>query len=511
MSLPFIINNLHFTVEIVGALTFFVMAWLAADAYVVGRQSRPLLRVFGFSLVGVSQLIHALTVSDDLYSLLGAVAFILGLIFVIGSFFTGPKTASLEPTSGAASGTPPAQAPAVLVLPAFASISLYVDSLTALLLCVVAFLSFRQLKKEFDRSLQFFWIGFFVLFLGVLAALFWKGQNGFVLEHLLRLAGFLLLSVWVWQYLQLRLRESVVLIFISLTLLISTIVTLAFSSILMSKIEAETRSSLAIDTKVIDLAVGGLLEEARAKVELLAERGDITNALTEKNAAKLAVLLSDALSEEKLGFLLVTDKQGTVVLRAHALSRYGDSIGTERAVESALTGTVFATIESSSAEKFSIRAAVPLYQKGTLIGVLVAGFPLDNVFADRMKKITGLEMSIYEGESVVATTALGEDGRSRLSGIAVDDPSVREAGVERGGAATARVELRGEEFLASYLPIISGDGKIVGMFSASKSQQEIIALANATNRLTLVAVMSLLLILALPFYFLTRRLLGDEI
>ena len=127
-----------------------------------------------------------------------------------------------------------------------------------------------------------------------------------------------------------------------------------------------------------------------------------------------------------------------------------------------------------------------------------------------MKKITGLEMSIYENDTIVATTALGADGRTRLSGILIGDQSVKNAVLEKGEAATARVELRGESFLASYLPVMNADGKIVGMFSASKPQQDILAIANTTNRLTLITVTLILLILTFPIYALTRRLLGEE-
>lgn len=523
MSLSFILNNLHFTVEIIGALVFFVMAWLAADAYAILKQARPLLRTIGFALLGVAQLLHALVPGDDLYALLSAVLFLAGLLFVLTSFFTGPKTASLESTPASGTpvpppaapvpppATPPATTPAVLFLPAFTSLAPYVHTLLAILLASIAFLSFRQLKKEFDTSQRYFLLGFATLAVATLSALVPAWGGSFMVEHAVRLLGFVFLAVWVWQYLQLRLRESIILIFISLTLFISTIVTLAFSTILMSKIEAETRMSLAIDTRVIDLAVNGLLEEARAKAALLSERGDITNALAEKNAAKLEALLAAALTDEKLGFLLVTDKNGTVVLRAHALARHGDQIGTEEAVGAALIGNAFATIESSPAEKFSIRAAAPLYQKGVLVGTLVAGYQLDNVFADRMKKVTGLEMSIYAGEEIVATTALARDARTRLSGIMLDDEAVRTAVLERGESAAARVELRGEQFLASYLPVKDGNGRIIGMFSASKPQQEIIALADATNRLTLVAVISLLLVFALPLYMITRRLLGEDL
>ena len=496
MSLFLLVNNLHFTVELVGALVFFIMAWLAVDAYAVGRQTQQLLRVIGFSLIGVWQIMFALALSSDLANIAGSIVYILGILIVAASFLAGPRTTPLLP--------------AVLLIPAFASVSSYMNMVSAIGLAIVALLSFRQFKAEFNQSLRFFWIGFLALSLGTFTfAFFGRSMTGNLSAYALQCIGFVSLAMWVWQYLRLRLRESVVLIFISLTLLIATIVTMAFSAILMGKIEAETRASLTIDTRVVELAVSGLLEEARVKAELLALRGDITSAIEQKNSAKLEGLLSNALGEEKLGFLLVTDKSGTVLLRAHALSRHGDSIGRERAVESALTGEHFATIESSPGEKFSIRAAVPLYQKEALVGVLVAGFPLDNVFADKMKKITGLEMSIYEGDDVVATTALASDGRSRLSGISVDDTSVKEAVLEKGSGTIARVALRGEQFLASYLPLHNADGKIIGMLSASKPQQEIIALANATNRLTLIAVMSLLLVLALPLYFLTRRLLGE--
>lgn len=496
MSLPFVLNNLHFTVEIVGALCFFVMAYLAADAYSVSRQTPSFLRIVGFSLIGAWQIILAMASPDDVINFVGSLLYIVGIIILVASFLAEPRL------------RPPVVA-AVLFIPAFADVSPYSDLVSAVGLGMIAYLSFRQYTAALNRALKFFCVGFLALALAQLTHfLFGKITVGEISVLLLHAIGWSMFVLWIWQYIELRLKESIMLIFISLTLFIATIITLAFSTILMSKVEAETRASLATDTRVVDLVVGGLREEARAKAELLAERGDITGALREKNSAKLEGLLSDALDREKLGFLLVTDRSGTVLLRGHALSRYGDSIADEASVARALLGESLTTIESSSGEQFSIRAATPLSHDGEIIGALVAGYPLDNVFADRMKKITGLEMSIYEGEKVVATTALAEDGRTRLSGVSVDDREITEAVLVKGGGATARVDLRGERFLASYLPIKNVDGEIVGMFSASKPQQEIIALANATNRLTFMAVIALLIILSLPLYLVTRRLLS---
>lgn len=499
MSLYFIINNLHFTIELVGALVFFMMAWLAADAYMVGKQLKPLLRIIGFSLIGLWQILYAFTLGGDFINTIGSFVYLIGIGLVILSFFVGPRLSPVSTT-------------AVILIPAFSSVLPYIDAIAALGFGAIAYLSYKEFKREFNQSLKFFWYGFSVLAIASLFSSFLGSTSvGSLIARLLQAAGFIVLVMWVWQYLKLRLRESMVLIFISMTLFIATIVTLAFSTILISKIESETRNNLTIDTRVLDLTVRGLTEEASAKAKLLGQTGEISTALAQNNISELERLMTVSLDKEKLGFLLVTDKNGLVVLRAHALTRRGDSVGNERAVEEALGGTNFATIESSPGEKFSIRASVPLYRKGEIVGVLVAGFPLDNVFADRMKKITGLEMSVYDKDTVVATTALGADGRTRLSGISINDQSVKSAVLEKGEAATARVLLRGESFLASYLPVINADGKIVGMFSASKPQQDIMALANATNRLTFVTVIILLLILALPLYFLTRRLLGSAL
>jgi len=497
---PFLIaNNIHFTVELLGALVFFMMAWLAMDAFRSSKQIPSLLRVIGFLCIGLWQIVFALSLSSDLYNLIGSFLYIAGILIVVISFLAEPLLRA--PTLSG-----------VLLIPAFVAVTPPMHALAAALFLVAAFLAFRQFSQAFNRSLKFFWIGFLTLAIASLAAFFAdKIMYGNFVVYALELISFCFLVLWVWQYLKLRLEESILLIAISLTLFIATIVTLAFSTILISKIEAETRTNLAIDAGVLDLTVEGLQEEAQAKAKLLGIEGSIATALYKNDPAKLETLLTDALDEEKLGFLLVTDKSGTVVLRAHALTRRGDSIGNERAVEEALTGSPFVTIESSPVEQFSIRAAVPLYNKNMIIGSLVAGFPLDNVFADRMKKVTGLEMSIYADDRVAATTALLADARTRLTGTAIDDPSVKTAVLGNGAAATTRVLLRGESFLASYLPIRNGDEKIVGMFSASKSEAEIMALANATNQLTFVAVIALLLILALPLYFLTRRLLAEAI
>jgi methyl-accepting chemotaxis protein len=292
-----------------------------------------------------------------------------------------------------------------------------------------------------------------------------------------------------------------------MTLLIATIITLAFSTILISKIEQQTRGNLLINARVFDFSVQNLTDEASAEAKLVAGDIAIADALADSDISGLQTILVSYLESEKLGFLLVTDKSGVVLMRAHSPQERGDSIAGERAVEEALIGNSFGTIEFSPAEKFGIRASSPVYKEGKIVGIIVAGFPLDNAMVDRIKKITGLDTTLYQDITAIATTALATDGRSRLTGVTLEDNAVKDAVFVKGEEATARVNIRNTPYLASYLPIKNNDQKIIGMFSAAQPQADIIEIANATNRLTLVTVTVLLLLLAAPLYFLTRKLL----
>ena len=96
MSLYFITNNLHFALELVGALVFFVMGWLAFDAYVVNKHSSSFMRVLGFCLIGVWQVSHAFSFTGDLINFIGLFIYLAGLLLLFSGFLTVPKLAAVS-------------------------------------------------------------------------------------------------------------------------------------------------------------------------------------------------------------------------------------------------------------------------------------------------------------------------------------------------------------------------------------------------------------------------------
>ncbi len=493
MNFYFLINNFHFALELTGAVALLAAAWLTFDTYSVRKEGATLARAIGLGLFALWQVIYALNINDDVLSYVGFIVFLVGLLLILASFLKSEQL----------------RVQAVLILPAFALWEGYLYVAATVLLFAIAYLAYRKSSQEFNATWIPFALSFGLLGLASAGTVYVRGDIANPLYLIVRaceLVSFIFLVRWVWQFLALRVRESLVLIFVSAALFLSTVVTLAFSTILIGQITAQTEANLLTDARVLHLNITGLEEESAAKVGLIATQKELKDAIAKNDFAALELLTEQFMSTYNLGFLTVTDGQGDVLVRAHALSRRGDSLGGERAFEEALAGNTFVTIEEGKVEQLSIRAAAPIIEEGEVSGVVIAGYPLDNALVDNIKRITGLEMFIYKDDSSVAATALHTDGRTRLTGIAIDNAQVKTVVLQEGKTVTAGANMYGRPFLASYLPLQNGDGKIIGMISAAKPQQDILDLANATNRLTLITVICIMFILVWPIYRFTKRL-----
>ena len=493
MSLYFLINNARFAIELTGAVTFFIAAWLTYDTYNFRKDSTTLVRAIGLGLCAVAQTITAINLGNDILSYLGFIFFALGLLAVLSSFLKSQQL----------------QVHAVLVIPAFTLWQGYLVVVLAFLSGAVAFLSYRRAKQELNNTWTPFSIALGLVGVGLALSVVAHAVETsplFIAGLLSKLVGFGYLARWVWQFLQLRIRESLVLIFTSVALLLSTVVTLAFSTILISQLSSQTEANLITDARVLDLHLQSLHEESLAKAALIATNKDVAGDILANDFSALSQTAETLMETYNLGLLTIADEGGAVLVRAHALSKRGDSIIGARTFEEALHGNSFVTIEENSVEKLAISAGAPIMQKDKIIGVVIAGYPLDNALVDSVKRITGLEMFIYTGSVSSAATALAADGRTRLTGEEVTDPVVRATVLVGGKTTTAQANFYGQPYLASYIPLKNGDGKIIGMISAGKPQQDILDIANSTNRLTLITIILIMLILALPIYLFTKRL-----
>jgi len=499
MSSFFLLNNLHFSLEIFGALAFLIIGWLALDSFLVRKDITTASRGIGFAFLAAWQIIHAFNISSDIWSYIGYGAYIAGILFVLLNFALETPTKRPE-------------FKAIIIIPGLSALIVPFNTIVTFGLFLITFFAFSQYKKELKKALLLFWIGFLLLSLGALTSLFYTPHSLsllWTLGHVFELLGFIALGLWVWSYLQLRVKEEIALVFISMTFIMAIVVSLTFASILVNRIETETRANLLTNVRVLDFTIERLKEEALAKAKLFSLSDELERAVVENNFVLIDTIAKRFLEDEKIGFLSILGGDGGVILRAHAPTQRREDLSGELAVSHALFGEAFVSIEKSPVENLSIRAASPIFNEEKLVGVVLLGFPLDNILADNIKKITGLEMSIFERDVRVATTLFNPDGLTRSIGIKQTDSRVLEGVLEKGNALTLRTTFLSQPFIASYVPLTDAEGSVVGMLAASKPQTEIFKTAQATNRLTLIVVILVMFILIMPIYGITKKLSSE--
>lgn len=498
MSPYFIFNNIHFAEQMFGALVFAMTAWLAFDAYSIRKDFLTASRGIGFLFLVISQMFAAFSLLSETYSYVENILMIIGLILVLWNLI-------LEK---------PVKRPdlnAVIVLPSMATAVMYFKFWEVILLFTIAFLSYRQYKNEDKKTLLPFIFSFSVLAVSSLTSFFYTSGRfdaAWIFGHLLEVVGLSLLTIWVWQYLKMRIREMLLMIFFSGALLVSIVVTLAFSMILVRQIELAVMNNLTTNVKLADYLILHLKEESLSKSRIFASTVDLRDSLMKNDFGKIEKMATSFVDQENLSLLNVADKNGDIIIRTGRTARKEDNVLAGRVGQMLEDGYSVATIDSDSGDKFSIKALSPVLSPGgSVIGYVVAGFVLDNPFVDSLKKITGLDVSVYDNDNISASTIVGLDGRTRISGTNLSDLFIYENVLKSGKSLTLSHDIVSRPFVSSYLPLRNINNDVVGMISVSRSQREIFEIANTTNILTLIAVIIIMVILALPIFRFSRKLL----
>jgi methyl-accepting chemotaxis protein len=165
-----------------------------------------------------------------------------------------------------------------------------------------------------------------------------------------------------------------------------------------------------------------------------------------------------------LDYLVITDNQANVFIRAHAKDQFGDNIGNQINIQKALRGEASVGFEDGAVVKFSIRAGVPLRnEEGEIIGAISLGYVLgDERFVDELKRVQDVEVTLFYGDTKYQTTLLDEKG-SRIVGTRLGIPEIENTVLKQGRIYFGESQIQGEPYHAAYIPIRGASGDITGM------------------------------------------------
>jgi methyl-accepting chemotaxis protein len=223
-------------------------------------------------------------------------------------------------------------------------------------------------------------------------------------------------------------------------------------------------------------AMGEYLEDAKRQAgnisKLSANMKELVEAVAAKDKVRTQAIAKEIRESAGMDVVTIADDKGMVLGRGHS-ERTDDSVLEQANVRSALNGVFTTGVESGTVVKFSVRGGSPLKKDGRVVGAFVAGTDLStgDAFVDKIKKLLGVECSIYEGDNRVSTTLM-KDGK-RAVGSKLENAKAREITLGRGDKFTGVGPVLGQESNTAYVAIKNGEGKITGMLGISISRHDI--------------------------------------
>jgi len=223
-----------------------------------------------------------------------------------------------------------------------------------------------------------------------------------------------------------------------------------------------TFASTAIESFVVDL-----MDKIKKLAVSFAMRPDVISAVTTGDTVYLRVIARRFMQENGLGLVTISNEKGEVLARGHS-EKAGDSLLNQTNVLLALKGESTVAVEEGTVVKFSLRSGAPIKAGDKIIGVVTPGIDLNDGFVDAIKKRYGVECTVFQQETRVATTLQKEN--KRITGTKMDNPMVIEKVLRNGERFTARNRIMGEDYNTGYWPLVNAEGKIGGMLFIGKNR-----------------------------------------
>jgi len=302
-------------------------------------------------------------------------------------------------------------------------------------------------------------------------------------------------------------RSQLALIFLVIACLIGVLTSLIVNSIITNQIIFEAQERVKEHLSSANWVYHSKVKDIDQTIRWTSIRHVVRNAVRQRNVAPIRNELRGLMVQEKLDFMTLIDRNGTVLFRFNNPRFSGDNLGQDPFVRSALkkqpiSGTQVLSGEDlqREGEDFAkratfilipvprakpiekmeetsgmvLKAAHPILDiNGEVLGVLMGGVLLNRNYeiVDRIKNIVfkdakykGKETgtaTIFLGDLRISTNVLDKEGNRAIGTRAMKE--VREQTLGKGIAWIQRALVVDEWYITAYEPIKDVDGKIVGM------------------------------------------------
>ena len=270
--------------------------------------------------------------------------------------------------------------------------------------------------------------------------------------------------------------SSIIIIF---TLLFIIIVSVSSNYIVKNTFYKNNLNEIKLKADTINNNIEDLKQKSLNACDWFENSSRLIEAFTTQNRNSALELGKLTLKSFGIDYLVVTDKEGNVFIRAHEPDKYGDNISNQVNIRKALQGVKSVGIENGTVVKYSIRAGIPLKDKnGNIIGAVSLGYVLSNEeFIDKQKKLFGYDFTIFFGNKRIATTITDNKGK-RIENTTIKNTAVTDSVLNNGKTYYGKCIIDNKNYIGGYEPIIDVNGKSSGMIFIGEKNDFINNLVN---------------------------------
>ena len=538
----FWVRNISYVIEVFVAFLMITAAWIYLDGWAVEKRARTLVRAIGFLVLGLWCFLNGAPPDMTFIKSITDSVGVIGFGLVLASLLLDPIPIKPgEKPLKILSKLWPREIPAVVpVAPFFlASIQSFLYKFLALPIlyalvflsegklwiftfsvCITALLYFHY-KQGVQIEWKYFYLSFLVLsvslFLGLIAEFLQNSPNilvstifaeykvEWVIENAIKLSGVVFLGAWAWGFIRFRIFPQIFSSFIALTFLSFVTMTIIYTGFLVNRAQESAVKDLEINVKTFNFALEKIKTSAILAARLVAENVQVREAVERDNKSSLYSNLNKLMFENETDFMVAVNTGGEVLMHGEDRSRFGESIADDPVVWRALDGKIVvntAVEKSVTVPRVSIRAASPIVDteggEPKIVGAIITGFLLDTAFVDGIKKITGLDVTVFANDTRSANTITVPGSQSRLIGTRESDRKILETVLQNRDTYIGTAMILSQSYLASYIPINDVEDTTVGMFFTGRSQASILDLTSRTIQLTFLISTLLMLISLIP-------------
>ena len=235
-----------------------------------------------------------------------------------------------------------------------------------------------------------------------------------------------------------------------------------------------TRQILEWHRQRVELVGRLVLAEYREKLQrveqaanLLADNPTYGELLATGNAEALRRLVTPMMTATGLHILTVTDFQGVIQVRVHDPEGLGANISGNPLVRAGLQGKE-ASRMTQWKDSIALSASAPIRFENKVVGVVLTGLLIDKGFVESLTR-PGAEVAIFFGNRLVVNSFkdLPESALNQLQRHR--DLAAKGQGLEQ----VQRLQLKGEDYTITYLPLEEGDQPWESLIVVGVSRREL--------------------------------------